>query len=1259
MEFAKESDFEEQLTRLLTEHGWSSEMLMYKTEKDLVRNWANILYDNNRTIDRLDRYPLTDSEMKQVLDKVTQCGSPYKLNGFINGKSVSIIRDNPDDKAHLGKEIYLKIYDSKEIAGGQSRYQIARQPQFQSSQPLVGNRRGDFMLLINGMPVIHIELKKSGVDVSQAIYQIKHYYHEGIFSRGLFSLVQVFVAMTPEETIYFANPGSEDRFEEDFRFHWADFNNVHINDWRRIASELLSIPMAHQLVGFYTIADDKDGMLKVLRSYQYYAVTKMWDVVKRMKWDEKGQNKGGYIWHTTGSGKTMTSFKAAQLIASGNDADKVVFIMDRIELGNQSLDEYRGFAGESESIQDTDDTSILVSKLKSTNDDDKLIVTSIQKMSRIHVGESITQSEIDMIARKHLVFIFDECHRSVFGSMLRCIKNTFPKAVRFGFTGTPIFNENAHGEITTEDLFGDELHRYTVADGLNDHNVLGFDTYKVNTYSDQNVREIVALDQAKATLISEALEDEHKKEVYLYWMNEADMIEVESKLPRSQYMTQEHHEAVVEDINKRWNTLSLNGKYHAILTTKNIPEAIAYYRLMKENCPQLRIAAVFDDNIDNVEKAIYKQDSIIEMLGDYNSMFGTSFAQPTYGQYKKDVQKRLAHKKPYQNLERSQQINILIVVTQMLTGYDSKWVNTLYADKVMKYHELIQAFSRTNRLSGRDKPFGIIRYYSFPNTMEKNIEEAFKAYSGDRPFGLFVDRLEENLNHINMKFDEIKFIFETAGVKNFERLPSDATDKRKFALAFNSLNISLNKAKLQGFTWDKLTYDDFENGHCVTLNFDEQTYMVLVQRYRELFGGGGGGGGDDVPFPIETYITETGTGTIDAEYMNSKFQKYIKKLYTDGPGSESTKDAVKELHKTFATLSQQDQLTAILILHDIQCGDLRIEEGKTLKDYIAIYQVRETHRQIKILADATGLDADRLTDLIMLDVTEANINEYNRFDNLKASMDAAKAKLFLEKVLKTKIKPYMTAVKFDTMLRSFVLSDIERERIIKNYCNDSETANTDVETTEDKFNELLAEDVTTNVTPMTDDILKKRISDEMTKYFSSSLYRLKPTDVIVNKMFYVLDMVSTPALDGVGMFVRDAFGKIFGDGATYVERRVSFNSLVTKFEAYLKKLYFVLNGTEIKAYKDDLGVTFADAIHAFGCLWGLKNNTLPEYQNLYHYLMNVKAYRNDDAHLAPTATEEELAVAIRIVVTMYLFVTGSMALDIESLEKAERWREGE
>lgn len=1035
MIFNKESDFEEALIKILSEKGWEKEVLKNYSEQDLLQNWANILFENNRDIDRLNDYPLTDGEMQQILEQIKNLRTPLKLNGFINGKSVSVIRDNPDDKLHFGKEVSLKIYDRREIAAGQSRYQIVQQPKFPTKSKILNDRRGDLMLLINGMPVIHIELKKSGVPVSQAYHQIEKYSGEGIFS-GLFSLVQIFVAMEPNETVYFANPGPDGKFNPDYYFHWADYNNEPINEWDKVASTLLSIPMAHQLIGFYTVADDSDGVLKVMRSYQYFAASAISDKVSKTKW-EAGNQLGGYVWHTTGSGKTMTSFKSAQLIASSKDADKVIFLMDRIELGTQSLKEYRGFADENESVQATENTGVLITKLKSTDPADTLIVTSIQKMSNIKdEAGGLKASDIEYINGKRIVFIVDEAHRSTFGDMLITIKTTFPKAIFFGFTGTPIQDENQKKKNTTTTVFGNELHRYSIADGIRDKNVLGFDPYKVLTFKDKDVRKVVALEKAKAQTEEEAISDPIKSKVYYKYMDagqvgmvghfdsKGDYIKgIEDYIPNVQYQTEEHTTTVVKDILENWVTLSHNSKFHAIFATSSIPEAINYYRMIKEMKPELKVTALFDPNIDNGGGVAFKEAGLVEIIEDYNERYGQDFTIPTFAKMKKDIAARLAHKKPYERIanEPEKQIDLLIVVDQMLTGFDSKWINTLYMDKVLLYENIIQAFSRTNRLFGPDKPFGTIRYYRKPHTMERNINAAVKLYSGDKPLGLFVQHLAENLKMMNELYEDISELFSNAGIENFEKLPSDISVCRKFAKDFKELNSYLEAAKIQGFKWEVTSYTDDNTGENIEMAFDEKTYLVLVLRYKELSGGGGGGTGDDVPYDLVGYITEIDTGLIDADYMNSRFEKYLKLLNLEGASAEAVEQAETELHKTFATLSQEEQKYANIFLHDIQRGDVAITEGKTLRDYITEYLSKAKDDQIHRVAVALGVDEVKLRTIMSLRLNSTNINEFGRYDDLKKTVNKAKAKEYFEKIEGTKIIPPKVNVKVDNLLREFIL----------------------------------------------------------------------------------------------------------------------------------------------------------------------------------------------------------------------------------------------
>ena len=1041
MAFTKEADFEEAVVKLLIERGWKDGVLKNYTEQQLIQNWANILFENNRGIDRLNDYPLTDGEMQQIMEQVTNAKTPMKLNKFINGKSVLIKRDNPDDKLNFGKEVSLKIYDRLEIAAGLSRYQIAEQPKFPTKSKILNDRRGDLMLLINGMPVIHMELKKSGVSIIKACNQIEKYAAEGIFT-GLFSLVQIFVAMNPEETVYFANPGPEGQFNKSYYFHWADFYNEPMNDWKDVTTALLSIPMAHMLVGFYTVADGSDGILKVMRSYQYYAASKISDAVSKAKW-ENNQQRGGYIWHTTGSGKTMTSFKSAQLIASSKDADKVIFLMDRIELGTQSLKEYRNFAEENEEVQATENTDVLVDKLKSTSPSDTLIVTSIQKMSNIKddAQNKLNPNDIALINAKRLVFIVDECHRSTFGDMMQTIKHTFPKALFFGFTGTPIQGENQKKMSTTATVFGNELHRYSIADGIRDHNVLGFDPYKVLTFKDSDLRKAVALEKAKAYSVDEALADPQKSKVFYKYLNlpmaggkdalGEEIKGIEDYIPNTQYEGEEHQKAVVEDICENWQTQSRNSKFHAIFATSSIPEAIQYYKRFREAAPWLKVTALFDPNIDNNGKGITKEEGLKEIVEDYNARYGQDFSIPTFAKMKKDIAARLAHKLPYQRIERTpeKQLDLLIVVDQMLTGFDSKWINTLYLDKVLQYENLIQAFSRTNRLFGDDKQFGTIKYYRRPHTMEKNIADAVKEYSGDKPFGLFVDKLDKNVEKLNALYAEIKDLFVSAGIEEFSQIPADMAERKKFADLFQSFNENLEAAKVQGFEWDKpivIVNEDTDEKTELHADFDERAFKVLALRYKELFtpnpDGGENDPDDDVPYAVNSYLTTIDTADIDTDYMNSRFEKYLKIFYQEGAEAEAIHQAETELHKTFATLSQEEQKYANIFLHDIQSGAVVPQPGKTLREYIADYIAQKQNDQIHKVAEVFGLDEKKLRAFMRANITEANINEFGRFDDLKATVDKAKAKAYFEAIEGTKLIPPKVPVKYDKLLREFIVS---------------------------------------------------------------------------------------------------------------------------------------------------------------------------------------------------------------------------------------------
>ncbi len=554
----------------------------------------------------------------------------------------------------------------------------------------------------------------------------------------------------------------------------------------------------------------------------------------------------------------------------------------------------------------------------------------------------------------------------------------------------------------------------------------------VQTFKENDVRKQVALAEAKANNVEEAFADEKKREVFNKYMNDVPMAGyenddgkyvkgVEDYLPNSQYIEPEHQNAVVNDICDNWSILSVNKKFHAIFATSSIPEAIEYYGLFKDKMPSLKVTCLFDPHISNEDGeykntykgkpvALFKEDGLVKILNDYNDMFGQDFTIPTHASFKKDVSLRLAHKEKYSTITRTPEkmLDLLIVVDQMLTGFDSKWVNTLYMDKILQYENLIQAMSRTNRLfKSNEKPYGVIKYYRRPFTMKAYIDEAVKTYSGDKPTVLFVEKLPYNLKKLNAIFMDISEVFKSSGVSDFTKLPNDHAEKAKFAQLFKEFNHHLDAAKLQGFNWEQGTYtfNDEETGlnETINLDFGSNDFMALVQRYKELSNGNddengnGGSDGDDVPFDLVGYITEIDTGRIDAAYMNSRFEKYLKNLHQADVTEEQLQASLDELHKSFATLTQDEQKYAEIFLHDVQRGEVVVEDGKTLRDYITEYQYKAKNDQIHSFAVAFGLDEDLLKNMMQLNLTEANIDEFGRFDKLKQSVDKAAAKAFLEK----------------------------------------------------------------------------------------------------------------------------------------------------------------------------------------------------------------------------------------------------------------------
>ena len=978
-----EQNFEADFIALLQQSGWEKQVLKNYTALDLIANWRQILFERNRAL--LHGVPLSDDEMQQVLDGLRQyADTPVKANHFLNSaeRGLPIRRDrDSEDTAHAGKEVYLDLFRAREIAGGSSRYQIAEQTKFVSTHPNYPDRRGDITLLIDGIPVIQIELKASGVDVFEATTQLQKYTQENIF-KGFMSLVQVFWAISPEDALYFANPGSHDRFHPAFFFHWGDRDNHIIRDWRELIagpSHILSVPEAHKLIGYYTIADRNADVLKVCRSYQYTAINAIVRRAGKQRWGEH-QQRGGFIWCTTGGGKTMTSFKAGQLILDLGFADKVVFVVDRRALDEQSTREYNSFARDGESVCSTTSSVNLFNKLKSRKADDAMIMTSIQKLANVNEEAShIDAATLAEVAGRRICFIVDEAHRSQFGKMHRRVKDTFYNALFFGFTGTPILAKNMKdSEETTESIFGPCLAVYSLATGIRDGNVLGFWPEYDPTFAEQDMRRVIALREAKISDASELKPGTKSFAAYQYYMTKAPMATVykpdgsietkgiEDFFSAADYDSDAHRRAVVRHILDNRLMVAFGGehgtRFHGMLATSSIPEAYAYWQLFQEMAPGLHVTALFDPNIDqNTAGVIDKEEWLIAIIGRYNEQFDTQFnrrTDPHYERFKSDLTARLAHKKPYQHIanDAAKCLDLVIVVDQLLTGFDSVYLNVLYMDKVMESDALIQAISRTNRIyDNAEKPWGMVKFYRKTNTMRRNLQDALELYCEGDTAGVMEQELMANLHLLNALYENIAALFEHEGIERFCRLPKDSAAQQKFRKDFTKMRSTLRAAFLQGFQWS--------GAYAGSLVFDEMTYHILRERFRELPSTGTHSQTPRAGYQLETNLTSVLGEQIDSDYLESRF-KILTISDIEARDQEANKAAViKDIEANLGILPARLQPYARQVLDDIHAGALHAEPGKRFRTYITEYREHAISHAVHEEAAKYGIDEAKLLDV--------------------------------------------------------------------------------------------------------------------------------------------------------------------------------------------------------------------------------------------------------------------------------------------------------
>lgn len=678
MSYQSEAALEQQLIDQLNKQGYSAVSI---PDYDALTENFKVQFTafNSAKLDR----PLSDKEWERVFN-------------IMLGKSIfqsaKILRDKFVLEREDGTKVYLSFFDTDHT---KNIFQVTNQT------TVVGKyvNRYDVTLLVNGLPLIQIELKRRGIDIREAVNQVMRYKKHSY--NGLYRFIQIFAVSNGVDTKYFAN--SDREMLHSLAFFWTDFNNVRITNLKEFSISFLARDHIIKMLTRYTILNDTDKLLMVMRPYQVYAVEAL---VRQATLT----NRNAYVWHTTGAGKTLTSFKTAQILASNPNIKKVIFLVDRKDLDSQTTEEFNKF--EKGSVDATDRTDILVKQMQDKNR--QLIVTTMQKMANA-VKRPQYASIMAAYKNEKVVFIIDECHRSQFGDMHKDIVRHFRKAQFFGFTGTPRFEVNGktEGKITqtTEMLFGECVHNYLIKDAIFDNNVLGFHIEYIKTMEGD-------FDRDDPTM--------------------ADAIDVGEL-----YMSKERMSLIANHIVQNHKAKTGNGRYTAIFAVSSIDALVKYYDIFKKIKHDLNISGIFSygQNEEAEGKDEHSRDALERIIKDYNKMYSTNFSTDTFAAYHKDISDRVKGKK-------TKSLDILLVVNMFLTGFDSKTLAVLYVDKDLQYHDLLQAYSRTNRVEKETKPFGIIICY---RNLKKRTDDALTLFSQshdtsgivvpDYPY--FVDKFNE------------------------------------------------------------------------------------------------------------------------------------------------------------------------------------------------------------------------------------------------------------------------------------------------------------------------------------------------------------------------------------------------------------------------------------------------------------------------------------------------------------------------------------
>ena len=991
-----EKSFQENFVRRLEKYKWSApdELDGNKTKVTvdiLIKNWREEL--NRLNADILEGVELSDNEFSQVMAKVNNIPNSYEAAKLLTieqgkGKIDGIIRDKNENVTR--NQITLTIFKREEVSGGDTSYKIAREVETKA-----GNRF-DIVLLINGLPLINIEQKRTDKTLDEAFYQFRRYYEAGEYTHNFMAFSQMMVINSEIDTQYFATPKSVQDFNKSFVFRWAygdkdgHKSNKPITDWEDIVSKFLMIPMAHQMIGDYVVIDEAENPENrrhmLMRPYQVYALRE----VEKAALGTDGTRipHGGFVWHTTGSGKTITSFKTALFLLKRGDFDKIIFLVDRKDLDDQTSSRFKAYAAyDNITVDDTEYTYELKNRLKEKSG---LVVTTTYKLSAL--VKDLKENQDNSFKDKKIVFIIDEAHRTTMGDMLVNIKSYFREnGLFFGFTGTPLFEENnAKGKInennllinTTEKLFGPRLHKYTIDQAIADGNVLGFHVDYINT------GEFSSYEELREKLIEKKLKenpqlDSKKVEREIQKLDELSIEKLAKEQKILNYYDEVHIPKVVEEILENWEGQSQERKFNAILTVKSKRRVIEYYREFKKQKKEkninINVVATFSSELDNSEEKSSENKIIKELLEDYSEFSGAKFKPDNQG-----FASYFEHLKDLATCGGSgrneKYIDLIIVAEQLLTGYDNKRLNTLYVDRTLELQSLVQAYSRTNRVFGSDEEFGTIVNFMYPRITEENVNAALELYgSGGRNSNVIFPKYEDSVEELREKVLVLKTQFQNP--EYWKEIEQDEDKKEEFKQAFIDVSRQLNLVQ----QYYEYSWDDEQFG------FDEHSYMKYKGAYKNLFPSKEDRDKITIIIPKLGKTKLVGVQEITAEYILKLIgDKKKEKDRVDVLSEESYSNIYKVIEE-FSNLGEKNKADLLREFVD----ELRNDDSLSGEENIAyIYEDWKTSKQkyiIREFSESYSVDNEILWNSYL----KYNSGDIPYLGDIRNSSDYDKAKIKL------------------------------------------------------------------------------------------------------------------------------------------------------------------------------------------------------------------------------------------------------------------------